>query len=60
MSPEFKEAYSTNLVEDLPLAAPQQALYFFLDPHGQTLFLAIFCSYLIIIITSMHLEPTPL
>lgn len=36
-----QEVYTTNLV-DLPVADPQQALYFFFDPQGQTLFLGIF------------------
>lgn len=31
-------------LEDLPKTDPQQALYFFFEPQGQTLFLAIFCS----------------
>jgi hypothetical protein len=38
------EAYITNLAEDLPVTAPQQALYFFFEPHGQALFLEIFCN----------------
>lgn len=38
------KSYTGNLADNLPVTVPQQALYFFFEPHGQALFLETFCS----------------